>query len=489
MPNTILYNDSGLSKKDIQRIKNKSTKKSIHIKTDELKKIEYKNIYNHKKQDKIILNNEYNTKNKNTYTLYNGLIKTNYIKTNNKTNNTNISVNKLIKDFDIKLKSTTEIVTIKDTKGCDLNFIYNIEGGPRGKDGKDGPPGPSSGTGVTYFLGQDVGTTSDVEFNSVSVTDSYTLGNTTVTSTQWNYLSTMDQDVNTTSDVTFNSVTATTSYTLGNTTVTATEWNYLATMDQDVNTTSDVTFNSVTATTSYTLGNTTIDATQWNYLATMDQDVNTTSDVTFNSVTATTSYTLGNTTVTETQWNYLATMDQDVNTTSDVKFDRINLPTDPNNLNASNKGLYFGSNETVGIFGLGGVWLGFKMNSTVQYYMGPQFRPTSTNSRDLGFPIFRWKNLYCYNGDFTTSVIIGTNTINTTIASHLVSINQDLKTTDDVTFNRIVCSSGTGLNIATSFTPSSTTGTEGVTGDIAWDDDYIYVKTNVGWKRAGLTSF
>ena len=327
MSNTILYNDSGLSKKDIQRIKNKSTKKSIHKKTDGLKNIDYKNIYN-KKQDKIILNNDYNTKNKDTNSLYNGLIKTNNIKTNIQKNNSNISVNQLIKDFDIKSKSTTEIVTIKDSKGCDLNFIYNIIGGPKGKDGKDGPTGPGSGTGVTYSLGQDVGTTSDVEFKSVSVSsNSYSLGVTTVTATQWNHLATMDQDVNTTSDVTFNSVTATTSYTLGNTTVTATQWNHLATMDQDVNTTSDVTFNSVTATTSYTLGSTTVTSSQWNYLATMDQDVNTTSDVTFNSVTATTSYTLGNTTVTATQWNHLSTMDQDVNTTSDVTFNSVTATT------------------------------------------------------------------------------------------------------------------------------------------------------------------
>ena len=146
-------------------------------------------------------------------------------------------------------------------------------------------------------------------------------------------------------------------------------------MDQDVNTTSDVTFNSVTATTSYTLGSTTVTGAQWNYLANMDQDVNTISDVTFNSVTATTSYTLGSTSVTATQWNYLANMDQDVNTTADV------------------------------------------------------------------------------------------------------------------IFNRVVCSSNLGLNMATSFTPLSTSSPSGVTGDIVWDDDYIYVKTNDGWKRAGLTSY
>ena len=241
-----------------------------------------------------------------------------------------------------KALSNVKHFTTSGSSNC-INYIFNIEGGPRGPPGEDGATGAtgSGGGGATadcngYYINQDLLTSSDVEFKSVSATNSYTLDGVSVTSLQWNHLSTMDQDVNTTSDVTFNSVTATTSYTLGGTTVTATQWNHLATMDQDVNTTSDVTFNSVTATTSYTLGSTSVTATQWNYLATMDQDVNTTADV---------------------------------------------------------------------------------------------------------------------------------------------------------IFNRVVCSSNLGLNMATSFTPLSTSSPSGVTGDIVWDDDYIYVKTNDGWKRAGLTSY
>ena len=40
-----------------------------------------------------------------------------------------------------------------------------------------------------------------------------------------------------------------------------------------------------------------------------------------------------------------------------------------------------------------------------------------------------------------------------------------------------------------SYTPSATSDTNGNTGDIAWDDDYIYIKTSAGWKRAALTTF
>ncbi len=39
------------------------------------------------------------------------------------------------------------------------------------------------------------------------------------------------------------------------------------------------------------------------------------------------------------------------------------------------------------------------------------------------------------------------------------------------------------------YTPSSSTDTNGNTGDMAWDENYIYIKTASGWKRTGLQSF
>ena len=43
--------------------------------------------------------------------------------------------------------------------------------------------------------------------------------------------------------------------------------------------------------------------------------------------------------------------------------------------------------------------------------------------------------------------------------------------------------------ITKELTPSGTTDTQGKIGETTWDDDYIYVKTNGGWKRSNLTSF
>ncbi|MFH2049035.1 MAG: hypothetical protein ABIJ12_06285 [bacterium] len=45
------------------------------------------------------------------------------------------------------------------------------------------------------------------------------------------------------------------------------------------------------------------------------------------------------------------------------------------------------------------------------------------------------------------------------------------------------------LRIQNSFTPSGSGDASGVVGDVAWDDDFIYIKTNAGWKRTPLSSF
>ncbi|HVU56932.1 MAG TPA: hypothetical protein VHD83_17845 [Puia sp.] len=45
------------------------------------------------------------------------------------------------------------------------------------------------------------------------------------------------------------------------------------------------------------------------------------------------------------------------------------------------------------------------------------------------------------------------------------------------------------LRLRTTYTPSSSTDTNGNTGDFSWDGDYFYIKTATGWKRAALTTF
>jgi hypothetical protein len=45
------------------------------------------------------------------------------------------------------------------------------------------------------------------------------------------------------------------------------------------------------------------------------------------------------------------------------------------------------------------------------------------------------------------------------------------------------------LRLRTRYTPTSSGDTNGNVGDIAWDNNYVYVKTSTGWKRAFLVGF
>jgi hypothetical protein len=45
------------------------------------------------------------------------------------------------------------------------------------------------------------------------------------------------------------------------------------------------------------------------------------------------------------------------------------------------------------------------------------------------------------------------------------------------------------FRLRTSYTPSSTSDTNGNVGDFSWDDNYFYIKTSTGWKRAALSNF
>ena len=57
---------------------------------------------------------------------------------------------------------------------------------------------------------------------------------------------------------------------------------------------------------------------------------------------------------------------------------------------------------------------------------------------------------------------------------------------------RLDVSGSTGYNqvrMRTSYTPTGTSDANGNTGDIAWNDNYFYVKTSAGWKRAALSTW
>lgn len=45
------------------------------------------------------------------------------------------------------------------------------------------------------------------------------------------------------------------------------------------------------------------------------------------------------------------------------------------------------------------------------------------------------------------------------------------------------------LRLRTAYTPTSSADSNGNTGDVSWDANYIYIKTSAGWKRSALTTF
>lgn len=47
----------------------------------------------------------------------------------------------------------------------------------------------------------------------------------------------------------------------------------------------------------------------------------------------------------------------------------------------------------------------------------------------------------------------------------------------------------TQLRLRKSYTPIGASDTNGQEGDVAWDDNYVYLKTSTGWKRSALSIF
>lgn len=45
------------------------------------------------------------------------------------------------------------------------------------------------------------------------------------------------------------------------------------------------------------------------------------------------------------------------------------------------------------------------------------------------------------------------------------------------------------LRLRTTYTPTGSADANGNVGDTAWDDNYFYIKTSVGWKRAALAAY
>ena len=94
--------------------------------------------------------------------------------------------------------------------------------------------------------------------------------------------------------------------------------------------------------------------------------------------------------------------------------------------------------------------------------------------------------LYIENSNSSTPLIWGD------FANDLLTVHGKLGVSNKSPTSKIDIDGSNGydqLRMRKSYTPTGSNDTNGEIGDIAWDDNYIYIKTNGGWKRAALSSF
>lgn len=139
--------------------------------------------------------------------------------------------------------------------------------------------------------------------------------------------------------------------------------------------------------------------------------------------------------------------------------------------NGSGRNNSTSTNNNVGI----GANAGYSNAGSLNIFLGPNAGYNNTLSNSL------W-----IENSSSTTPLIGAD-----FSANRVGINTSLTSASNITSTLHV--TGTNgynqLRLATSYTPTSTSDTNGNIGDVAWDDSYWYVKTSAGWKRAALSTF
>lgn len=139
--------------------------------------------------------------------------------------------------------------------------------------------------------------------------------------------------------------------------------------------------------------------------------------------------------------------------------------------NGSGRNNSTSTNNNVGI----GANAGYSNAGSLNVFLGPNAGYNNTLSNSL------W-----IENSSSTTPLIGAD-----FSANRVGINTSLTSASNITSTLHV--TGTNgynqLRLATSYTPTSTSDTNGNIGDVAWDDSYWYVKTSAGWKRTALSTF
>ncbi len=130
-------------------------------------------------------------------------------------------------------------------------------------------------------------------------------------------------------------------------------------------------------------------------------------------------------------------------------------------------------------------------NTIIGYGAGGQPSPNSKSGNVfLGYYAGHYENgndkLFIENSGSSTPLIWGD------FANDLAAIHGKLGISTKSPTSKIDIDGSNGfdqLRMRASYTPTSSSDTNGEVGDTAWDDNYFYIKTNAGWKRTALSTF
>jgi hypothetical protein len=159
-------------------------------------------------------------------------------------------------------------------------------------------------------------------------------------------------------------------------------------------------------------------------------------------------------------------------------------------------------NTAIGSYAIG-------LNTNGVRNTGVGYRSLFSNTDGYGNTSLGWSagdaNLI---GNYNTFLGLGSNCITTNLTNATaIGYNSTVNQSNSMVLGNGVINVGVGTStpsstvhveglngynqfrLVTQYTPTGTTDTNGLIGDTAWDDNFIYIKTTAGWKRTGLSTF
>jgi hypothetical protein len=140
----------------------------------------------------------------------------------------------------------------------------------------------------------------------------------------------------------------------------------------------------------------------------------------------------------------------------------------------------------------------FTSQNNLNHYIQMEIKGSAEVGTEFGLPAADLAYIRVFKSSSTTPFVIGTQyagplILATNNAERMrIAPNGNVGIGTTAPTARLHVAGSTGYNqlrLQTPYTPTRSNDPNGNVGDIAWDNNYIYVKTAVGWKRAALSAF